>query len=630
MISGKKQYCSGYSSCKGHTDTDVDPISSGFHNLLIKPANRAACYGADACAKATVEAGLSTLCMGAASCCRTDITTSQATVCAGYRSCQQSEINTDGGRVDSYGYQSAAESTIKGAAFVRADAYQTLLNAVIDSNGAGGGTYLFREYEAGKGATVICRNGDTCRVRCDGKGCKGLTYQCEPGATCTLSPNGCTGKSGKKYKNTACPTLTQGTAAAGIRAKHTLPGPLYEANIDHRDEIDTDRAKVPKMAPSCTQYRSWNSRSVPSSCTACQKKASCKGDRIREDGITTCSGDRSCVKATIVQKFTGALNYLRCGGDQACVNADITTKTRAYCTGQESCQDAEIVAQEYIGCEGESSCQESKLTVQHGRTATDPSLVGLRCNGKDSCFKAEIFTSGNGPLKCAGVNSCVSASITYPADVSCSGYNSCRSSTMNNQGGGNVDCLGEFSCLGAKIFAKSFKPNKEATVSIYGRMAGYTAEISADVVKAYANHALYGATVDSSDKSLVVEAYSPSAAAYAKIICRAGNKCMLKCKGSACGFSTQYICLPGAKCQVRPKKCKKRSGGSYKGTGCPTFETSITEETLEAHLNKLNKEILNDEEYKKLQVISDDLDHEYIDNEMFDDDDELDLDEGIF
>jgi len=102
MISGKKQYCSGYSSCKGHTDTDVDPISSGFHNLLIKPANRAACYGADACAKATVEAGLSTLCMGAASCCRTDITTSQATVCAGYRSCQQSEINTDGGRVDSY------------------------------------------------------------------------------------------------------------------------------------------------------------------------------------------------------------------------------------------------------------------------------------------------------------------------------------------------------------------------------------------------------------------------------------------------------------------------------------------------------------------------------------------------
>ena len=202
-------------------------------------------------------------------------------------------------------------------------------------------------------------------------------------------------------------------------------------------------------------------------------------------------------------------------------------------------------------------------------------------------------------------------------DIECTGYNSCRSSTITTSNG-NLDCMGEYTCASSDITVVQKNANNDAIVSIYGRLGAYYSTISADVVKAYGNHAIYAATIDSEGRSdLLVEAYSPMAASYSRIICRSGSECMLKCKGTGC-FYANYICLPGAKCQVRPKKCKPNAGGSYKGVDCPMITNTLTEDTLDAHLKELEGRMINDEEFKKLEFIVNDFDHLYIENEVID------------
>ena len=209
--------------------------------------------------------------MGGSSCAETLITSSKATVCAGYQSCQQAEINGGGGRVDTYGYQSAAESTIKDASIVRIEAYQALLNGIIDSNGSGGGVYIFRDCEAGKGANVICRNGDTCKVKCIGKGCKGLTYQCETGATCRLEPSGCNRNSGGSYNGVRCPTLTSGTTINMDDNDKADIDDVDESELVDMDNVDPERKKKAALPETCHGA---------ANCNACEREGQCKRDKM--------------------------------------------------------------------------------------------------------------------------------------------------------------------------------------------------------------------------------------------------------------------------------------------------------------------------------------------------------------
>ena len=60
------------------------------------------------------------------------------------------------------------------------------------------------------------------------------------------------------------------------------------------------------------------------------------------------------------------------------------------------------------------------------------------------------------------------------------------------------------------------------------------------------------------------------------IICESGDTCLLKCASGACDSTTNYICLDGATCNLNPKQCLSRSGGTFRGMACPTISTNIT------------------------------------------------------
>ena len=55
------------------------------------------------------------------------------------------------------------------------------------------------------------------------------------------------------------------------------------------------------------------------------------------------------------------------------------------------------------------------------------------------------------------------------------------------------------------------------------------------------------------------------------IICESGDTCLLKCASGACDSTTIYRCEDGATCNLNPKQCLSRSGGTFRGIGCPTI-----------------------------------------------------------
>ena len=75
--------------------------------------------------------------------------------------------------------------------------------------------------------------------------------------------------------------------------------------------------------------------------------------------------------------------------------------------------------------------------------------------------------------------------------------------------------------------------------------------------------------------SIIVEGLGYESLFYTNIFCESGDTCLLKCAAGACDSSTDYYCLDGATCNLNPKQCLTRSGGTFRGIGCPTISTSI-------------------------------------------------------
>eukprot|EP01084_Bolivina_argentea_P318563 552476_1 len=93
--------------------------------------------------------------------------------CGGYFACTSATIATQNGYFRGFGAANGA--IIK--------AYNKQLNA-----------YMLG-YKSGENADIICKDGDTCYVECDGKGCLQLKFYCYSGATCKYDcsedPNAC-------------------------------------------------------------------------------------------------------------------------------------------------------------------------------------------------------------------------------------------------------------------------------------------------------------------------------------------------------------------------------------------------------------------------------------------------------
>ena len=229
--------CDGEESCKSATIlTGIQCRASRSCVLSVIDTNdnfNDECGGFQSCFKSDINATTSTTgeveCDGPSSCAQSEIV-AETIVCSGKLSCADS-VNINGAQLVAVGgYFAAARSTIY-SSWVYILAYKGLFLSTVDSMGRD--TMIVEAYGhlSGDSASVICRSGSECSIKCVSTGCKNMDYICENGAICNIEPSECDG-SRNMYKGTDCPIRTNNVAADEYMDKK------YEMNRDIYDAFD--------------------------------------------------------------------------------------------------------------------------------------------------------------------------------------------------------------------------------------------------------------------------------------------------------------------------------------------------------------------------------------------------------
>lgn len=205
--------CSGESSCSamqattvatGGVDSDCGGLKSCEDALLVMAAHadvscggEKSCYGSEIRVASDVDIALastraSVACIGKHACQTADIAV-DSVQCMGGNSCQQARMAVSG-EVVLNGANSGLEAVLEVAASatITATGYNALMKAQIDSMGNDVSLEL-SGYNAGGKATLLCRAGSSCSLTCIAGGCLELSYVCEDGADCVVSPQSCMG-----------------------------------------------------------------------------------------------------------------------------------------------------------------------------------------------------------------------------------------------------------------------------------------------------------------------------------------------------------------------------------------------------------------------------------------------------
>ena len=161
----------------------------------------------------------------------------------------------------------------------------------------------------------------------------------------------------------------------------------------------------------------------------------------------------------------------------------------------------------------------------------------------------------------------------------CDGHISCMNTEMARQR--RFVCCGG----GAGCFASKIRGVKE--VRAYGTWTMRYAEIiGAETVKGYGYGSLADVTIDSGPNTITVQAFAEKAGENANLICRDGATCTLSCKGTGCNLMN-YRCLGEATCNIAPVGClPDNSVNQVNGVACPTFRTSLAEDTMDVNVDE--------------------------------------------
>jgi len=505
-------YCNGPLSCKTPytlSTQDGQVSCSGDHACLkteIANHGKIVCDGSNACKRAKLSAADSIAeCSGYYACSEAEMTDANHIVtCNGLYGCNEAEISVGVGEVRCYGSTSCNGAKIR-ATLVQGYGEHSLQSATLMSD------VLNQEltveafgYEAGKGASMLCRCGDTCSLKCAGNGCFEMHLTCERGSVCTYD---CDATSG-----VACPLVIDETRADDAD-NNDFQCPTIDHNVADAARlplIDDDDADVDDSTEAVTMCRYHNECSspkdgilatIPLRCTGYQ---ACAGSAV--DALTSveCAGYQSCYAASSLEtrRFKNGgdeLNVLRCTGYAACSEAtQLHSFKNLLCSGPDSCAASRCVEVTEINkllCDGPTSCSMSTLVSD--------ALAQIQCNGRNACVDADIEAGYR--VLCNGHKGCMGMDLVgRHSFVECGGMNACSDSTI----------------LAKQIDAFGYKALNSGTIKAYNN--------SVLLLQAHGYYAGYGANVN----------------------CDAGADCTVSCMNKGCAGLT-FDCADGATCQVK-------------------------------------------------------------------------------
>ena len=172
-------------------------------------------------------------------------------------------------------------------------------------------------YEAGKAAKIICKDGTECTLRCQGAGCQGSEFQCEPGATCSVVPAACGNGAKSIVGGIICPTYIDGSANAMQNVD------LINVQQDEQImDLKVDEDAIEDETESIVAYYK-----------ACNIESECEGESIN-DAFVNCFGKTACLNTDITTPGATGSDAINCDGENSCKNSIITSPTGTLtCSG---------------------------------------------------------------------------------------------------------------------------------------------------------------------------------------------------------------------------------------------------------------------------------------------------------
>lgn len=204
---GENLICSGSSSCSAlEASSGVDSECSGLKScadavLRMDDDADLSCSGEKSCHGSEIaaikkQASVMLTCIGKHSCQKADIAV-DGIQCPGGNSCQEASMSVSG-EVVFNGANSGLEAVLEvvASSTITATGYNSLMKSLIDSAGNDVSVELSGWYAGGK-ATLRCRAGSSCSLTCVTGGCFEMSFVCEDGADCTVSPAECADAQGE-------------------------------------------------------------------------------------------------------------------------------------------------------------------------------------------------------------------------------------------------------------------------------------------------------------------------------------------------------------------------------------------------------------------------------------------------
>ena len=408
--SGASILCRGSFSCFNATSIEIlNPIKNS--------TNIIECSGFKSCSNThSITNKNGTIdCAAELSCSDSTAIASNTLLCRGDRACQNSAIFSDS--VSFTGYLAG---------------YNTTIQNINDNNNSNINTtsYLFSGKESGFGATVICSQGSTCNIICDGDACNNLTLRCGNGTSdaCIFHVT-----CWHAFRSDICPN---GTEIGSINTDISELGSLIATGVLHTSDIDDP----------CYSSIDTNTNTNTSDAVQCDGNLECSSDLILTlDQSICCSGASSCDSSFYLSAAIGIKNVsvgIRCDGYRSCYSVvnGISTITygNLYFGGFEACS--------YVLDIG------NLLQIVGGYNGNRNSIF---CGGTDSCKYKNLKQASN--VYCNGEGSCGNSFFEIIGNVWAYGFNSARKSIMVN-----IYCGAGYSCYG------SYFLNVDGNIYVFG------------------------------------------------------------------------------------------------------------------------------------------------------------------
>ena len=239
--------------------------------------------------------------------------------CDGHRSCESATVNS-ANEARFYGSLSGYKAEINDVPFIKASGYQSLKEALIVKSAIKDNAAMVINlfgYEAGKGAKIVCKDRTKCTLRCQGTGCHGAEFQCEPRATCSVIPAACGNNAQSNVDGIICPTLTDGSG----NVKQSVDLINVQQDEQSMDQNVDESFIEDENEPIIAYY------------TACNIESECEGESIN-DPFVNCFGKTACLNTDITTPGATNSDAINCDGENSCKNSIITAPTGTLtCSG---------------------------------------------------------------------------------------------------------------------------------------------------------------------------------------------------------------------------------------------------------------------------------------------------------